>query len=228
MMWIPNPVCEWLPTAEGNAELERLDLDLPKLSVVSTRLLRAPDAPLEPMRLPEAERGPRPGQVVIVTSDADHVWLDEQDLVTQGGAAIGKAEEGMAWVEVRGGGRKLRFPVGVTLDNAVWLPVDGPEPSRVPFRSGQSTLARNALSKVAELADHRGGWSYQVQGSYSQEGNLDANQRLARARAEAVVAGLVDAGVPRENIELLDVSPPDPDLPPDEQRAAVVLPVEAL
>ncbi|MCA9566879.1 MAG: hypothetical protein KC656_03515, partial [Myxococcales bacterium] len=226
MLWLPDPVCEWLPTTEANAEIEKLGMTIQTPRVVSTRLLRAPEAPLEPVLLPEVDRGPRPGRIVVSTSDHDHVRVGDADVIVEDGAAVGRAPQGMAWVTITGGGRLLRLPVFAVDDNAIWLPIDPPVSRRIPFRSGRSSLAREALDLVQRLATLRGDWSYHIQGSYSVEGNLDANTRLAEQRAASVRDALLAAGVPEEAIVIVPVQPPDPRLPVDDQRSAVVIPVE--
>ncbi len=226
MLWVPEPVCAWLPTEEANARIAELGLVIDTPSVVSTRLLRAPEAPLEPVLLPEIDRGPRPPRVVVAASPRDRVEVEGRAVPVEEGIALADVPEGPARVVVTGGGRSVDVEVFAVADNAVWLPVEPPVPRRIPFRSGRASLARDALERVERLAALRGGWRYQVRGSYSQEGDLDVNRRLAQRRAEAVRRALVEAGVPADAVELVPVAPPDPRLSAADQRAALVIPVE--
>jgi hypothetical protein len=231
MVWLPNPVCEWTPTDEATAEIERLGLPQSELSVVSTRLLRAPEAPLVPARVLEEFRGPRPARFVIATSDYDHVTVDGEIVVVEDGVGVARVDgDEMVWIEVRGGGKRVRFPDFPAPAQAKWLPIpdDPPPPNLLTFRTGSSRLDATARTLVERLADNRGDWSYRIHGSYSEEGDVRANTTLAQRRAEAVANALVDAGVPPGAIQVDDVRPPEPGLSAEQQRSAVILPVERL
>lgn len=227
MLWVPDPVCTWLPIEEANAKVEELSLTLTAPSVVSERLLRAPDAPVEPVFVPTTDTA-RPGRVVVVTSDADQVLVGEEEVQVEGGVGIGSPGTGMTWVEVRGGGRSLRVPVFAVERNAIWLPVDGPSSQRIGFQAGSSTLAPDALGTLGRLAELRGAWAYQVRGSYSVEGDLQTNRRLAMLRAETIRQALLDAGVPPGSVQVAEPLIPDENASPEDQRAAHVIPLESL
>lgn len=226
MVWLPNPVCEWTPTDEATIEIERLGLSTSDLSVVSTRLMRAPDAPLVPVTLPLEQQGPRPGRIVVATSDYDHVTVDGEEVIIDGGAGVIRAPEGMVWTEVVGGGRTLRLPLAAAVEHAVWLPVDPPTTTHVTFGSGQTRLSAQASIDVQRLIEQRGDWSYHVQGSFSEEGNLTTNLALADRRAQVVADALIAGGVPAGAVVVVPSAGALPGLPPEKQRAAVVIPVE--
>lgn len=226
MLWVPDPVCTWLPIDEANARIASLDLAIQEPSVVSSRLLRAPEAPLEPVLLPTIDAGPRPGKVVVVTSDYDHVVVGDDEVVVDGGIGIGSPGGGMQWVQVVGGGRQLKVPVFAVEENAIWLPVDPPGSHRVGFSVGSASLRPDTLGIVGRLAELRGDWSYHIRGSYSIEGDRDTNIRLALLRAGSIQQALYDAGVPEGAVVILEPVEPDPNATPEDQRAATIVPVE--
>jgi hypothetical protein len=218
MIWLPGPVCQWLPPDEATVEVLRSGLRLASYSVVSERTLRG-DAP-------DPDAPPPQGRVLIAASARDRVSVDGEPLDVIDGVATWRRSAGRADVRVVGGGRSLDLPVGVEDGHAVWLAVDPPPTTRILFPLGSGSLDASARARIVEIAAAAGDWSFELVGSASPEGDPVANDALGRRRALAVRDALVAAGVPAERLRVGPPAPPAPDLPPTEQRNALIVPLE--
>ncbi|MCB9674119.1 MAG: OmpA family protein [Alphaproteobacteria bacterium] len=215
MVWVPDPVCQWLPTDEANAELERLSLQLPEVHVISEALLRGPD-----------RAGDQAARLFVAGSPGDRVTVDGVTLDLAEGYAWTDLPEGRADVVATGGGRTLSWPVGLADGHVVWLVLDGPEATRIRFGPGSAVLTPESRARIAEVARLAGDWTFDVHGSASPEGTENVNRDLEARRARAVADALIAAGVAAERVRV-GASRAYPDLSPEDQRAAVILPVEA-
>lgn len=223
MVWLPGPVCQWLLPDVATSEIQRLGVQLASMNVLSTRTLRDPDGAsgLAPAK---AERSP--GKVVVVASKWDQVTIGDALVAVEEGIAVRAQPEGRVDVKVVGGGRVEQWPLGVVPGNAVWLTVETPQSRRVTFPVNGSALTAEALRTVDEFAENAGGWRFLVRGSFSPEGSEEKNKVLADQRAEAVMRALIAAGIEADRVSVAESAPPAEGLPPEEQRAAVITPVE--
>ncbi len=228
-VWIPHPFCEWVDEAEAEALLGQLE-DLQQVRVESPGFLPAHievDPARETPAPVELEPAPAQGSVLVVANRGDVVRAAGYEVpASRDGLVVFNAPEGPVEVIVRGGGRDVILAGRVTNGYALWMRVDQPSEVRVFFDVGSSRLRPRALESIRELADRAGGYDYQLQGSFSPEGDPTFNQRLARARATAVTNALLAAGVPEEAI--YSVPPPEEQVEGDavQQRACLVTPVE--
>lgn len=225
MVWVPGPVCRWLPPTDAGAEMARLGMELASYAVISPRILLGegggpePAVPLEP--------APSAGRVLVAAHPGDRVEVGGAAVPVRDGVASVHHPEGRVPVRVSGGGRAVDLPVAVVVGHAVWVAAPSPEPVRIGFTVGSDALGPDARSRIAEVAGRAGDWSFEVSGSSSPEGRADDNADLARRRAEAVRDALIAAGVPKERVRSTPPTPPDPSLPPAQQRGAWIRPVEA-
>ena len=96
-------------------------------------------------------------------------------------------------------------PDGEVCDTAAVAAALNDEVARQPvqFRSGSATIAPESaalLDRVAALAVQCGGVTVAVTGHTDTSGDASTNQVLSEQRAAAVVAALVDRGVPPESL----------------------------
>ncbi len=222
-IWVPHPVCAWVRPSE-TALLEGLAPDQP---------LRVESPGYLPVTLTAGTTGelalapaPRQGSLVLKASPGDHVRVSGQTvLLNDRGLAVVTLAEGDERVVVIGGGRVERHDLGIFDGHGIWVRAGEPSARRIAFATGRSDLGPRARSDLADLVDTRGDWRLSVQGSHSPEGDAVANVALAEARADAVIAALIAAGVPPERVVRLPASPPEEGLSRAEQRAAVVRPL---
>jgi len=223
-IWVAHPHCDHSSAADLVQTLETLDPDqdvvvsapgyLPAF-VVAQEL---PGLVLEP--------APAQGALVVVASPGDHVAVGGIE-VTLGadGVALLNVPEGPVRVEVAGGGRRSSGPIAVAQGHATWLRVPPAQPHRALFVLGSSTLSSAESQRLATLAALRGDYGFVLQGGYSPEGDPSANQALAAARADAVHAALVAAGVPDNQLEHQLIAAPTLDGDPELQRSCQVTPI---
>jgi outer membrane protein OmpA-like peptidoglycan-associated protein len=218
MVWVPGPVCEWLPPAEASEAFLRVGEDPEGVPTLQ--------APSE--AAPEAQRGGVPtGDLVVAGYPGDIVTIDETPFaVASDGIAWTARPEGPATVRVRGGGRREFIDVAVAAGATLWVGTTEPVDAAVWFELGSAIISSAAAAELDTFADQLGAWSVEVWGSFSPEGPDAVNHTLATRRAEAVAARLRLAGVPPEHIRVLPPRMPEADAPPDQQRIAVVHPME--
>lgn len=226
MVWLPHPVCQWVPASQLAATAATLS---------SEDLLRFVAAGYLPRVLPagdlaEVKLTPAPpqGSVVVVGRPGDEVRLAGQTLrAASDGVALVSVPEGIVSGTVVGGGRTEAFEVAVGSGFAVWVRASDPEPLRMGFAQGSAEVGAADRERIAALAASAGGWTFVVRGSASAEGDPAANGVLADRRAAAVAALLYAAGVPASQVT---VSPPvvaPPDLPVDAARSVLLVAVPA-
>ncbi len=230
-VWIPHPFCEWVDEAEAEALLAQVE-EVQQVRVESPGYLPA-HVDLDPTddqpAAVELTPAPAQGSVLVVANRGDLVEASGFSIpASQDGLVVFNAPAGPVEVTVRGGGREVLLRGAVTNGYALWMRVDLPDEVRVLFDVGSSRLRPLARESIQALADQAGGYRFQLQGSYSPEGDYTFNQRLAHARAVAVTNALVEAGVPAEHI--YSVPPPAEQAEGDakEQRSCLVTPVEAV
>lgn len=217
LAWIPAPVCDWLEPDEL-----ALRSDVTPLALLDERGLRPFDAELDE----QARQAPR---LVVAAWPGDEVVLDGEAAETDAdGLVVAYPAEGLVTVQVRGAGRQIVRELAVADEHALWFAVQPPPPIRVRFGVARTQILPEELQRIREVVENRGGWTFEVRGSHSPEGDPDRNTQLARARADAVVAALKAEGLSEEHIQLSDIIDiVGLDAPPEELRAAVIYPREA-
>ncbi len=224
LVWVPHPVCQWVPAAEVDAWRTALPPEQP-LRVKAPGYLpveAVPEALAEVMLQPAPEHG----SVVVVGWVGDRVRYAELEReAPDDGVVILQLPVGLTRVSVVGYGREAWLDVAVADGYASWLRAPEPGPMRVPFGAGSALLELSAREGVADIARRAGGGRFTVQGSHSSEGSDAVNDRLSRERAAAVAAMLIAQGVAPEDVLVLEPAEPDPSLTPREQRAVVIRPL---
>lgn len=220
MIWVPGPVCQWLPGDEALAQIGELGLTLEKVTAIGPRTLADPDG--------EQQEDPsRPGRIAISASPQDAVYVDDTRHPVSNGLLVLEHPDGRAEVRIQGGGREQRLVLGITRDNVVWVDAGEPDPTRVLFDVGSAVLDATARTTIETFAANLGAWHVELFGSYSPEGDVAANRALGVLRAEAVHDALIAAGAPEAQVHLGPVQPPPAGLAPTEMRNATLQPVEA-
>ena len=220
VVWLPSPTCGWTPLdSDALSQVpgdQPVQVARPGYLPVTVPAREAASADLQP--------APRQGSLVVLVHPGDTVRVASQPVGVSDGAAILNAPVGPFDAVVRGGGRRWEASGAVAEGYATWLRVPGaPDPHVFTFAVGSTAVRDSTL--VRGLADDRGAWTYHIAGSYSPDGALEANLRLARLRAEAVRAALVAAGVPADALTVGDPEPPAAGLTAAEQRRVVVTPL---
>ena len=229
LVFVPHPICEWLPAEQAHAILQHLEPGDP-VRVVAPGYLPV-EIPVEeghehePVQVP-LKPAPAQGTVVVVAQPGDDVFVDGHPVpVGQDGLAIVTTPEGPHEVQVRGAGRVVDLTTAVGDGYAAWVRSPPPERLIIQFAVGSSELTPQARRDIAFYAETVGNWGFELQGSFSPEGDWSANQKLARARGRAVQRAMVDAGIPRDRIEI----EPPPEVPEDmetaNQRSCIIVPM---
>jgi len=213
MVWVPGPVCQWLPSDEASDAFLGVDADPERVEKVPNPTGGTGGT---------AGEGPR-GDLVVAAFPGDVVTVDDRPLeVADDGVAWSNLPEGPATVRVLGGGRRVVFDLAVAADATLWVTVPEAEKVELRFRVGSADLEGSSASTLDQLADTLGAWRVRVWGSYSAEGDRVANEALAQQRAEHTRDRLVAAGVPPENVEVLPPRTPLAERSLEDQRVAVL------
>lgn len=186
-VWVPHPVCAWLPAEEAQRLAEDLGLDL-----ASSPPGRVTE--LEPDALPAASPVPEGstfGAVVVVALPGDRLSVGGRSFpIEEDGTAVFGAPVGNVTVRVEGGGRVAEVEGAVAKGYAIWLRAP-------PARSLVLTLLTDALTAdsldaarawIAQRGDHR----VRLVGLHQEWEPAIVGQR----RAEAIVGQLRAIGLP--------------------------------
>ena len=227
-VWVPHPICAWVPASQAAALLAQLDHPLPPdamLDVVADGYLPE-HIPAQGQQKVALQPGVNRGALIVLAHPGDQVSVGGQPLaVNADGIALLNAPEGRVAIEVRAGGQRQEYKAALSSGYAVWIRVKPPDPTQILFAQGQSELSPQALARIQAIAADAAGWSFVLQGAYSYEGSLNLNNQLARERGQNVGAALLAAGVPADHIAYLDPPPADPNKDPATQRACNILAV---
>jgi hypothetical protein len=227
LVWLDAPVCDWSDRDEARAFLAEQE---------------GGTLPVEEAGQTEAGSGDAPvaqGSLVIVGWPGDTVVVGYEDFdgettaertidrMDADGVHVLSINEGIVTVTVTGGGRTASFPgaLSVSAGHATWARLPEPASQRAHFAIGSSTVLPEDVDPIRALAASPGNGWFQLFGSYSPEGRVSDNLRLATARAEAVRDLLIEAGMPADRIVVETREFPDPDEPPEEQRSVDILPI---
>ena len=233
-VWVPHPVCAWVPASEAEALMASLDQPLSPDSMLEVLAEDYASEHVHPVGEQHVELVPEPdrGALVVLAWPGDQIRVSgaalaaPQEVPTgEDGVAVLTAPEGRLDIEVRAGGQRQSYKAALANGYAVWVRVRPPPPAQVLFNQGHSELTTAARAQIADMASDAAGWSFVLQGAYSAEGSLNYNNRLARERGLNVGQALMDAGVPADHIAYLDPPPADPNKDPVTQRACIVLAV---
>ena len=223
-VWVPHPVCEWVPVSESEAWLAMLPADA-QVSVSAPGFLAQTltlDGDLEVALQP----APPQGGVVVIARPRDKVLIGAEVVQpAEDGVATATVPEGTHTVVVIGGGRRYEDEAALVSGYAVWVRAADPEPLTAYFTAGASTLSGDMRQAVSDMGVNAGDWTFEVQGSYSPEGSVQANETLAQRRAESVSALLQASGVESSHIRVLPAAPPTADDPPNLLRKVTLTPV---
>jgi len=229
LVFVPHPICEWLPAEEALEILQHLEPGDP-VRVVAPGYLPAEirvveGGPTEPVPVP-LKPAPSQGTVVVVAQPGDDVFVDGRQIpVGTDGLAILTAPEGPHRVEVKGAGRVVDLTTAVGDGYAAWVRSPPPDRLIIQFEVGSSVLTAQAQRDIAFYAETVGNWGFELQGSFSPEGDFGANQKLARARGKEVQRAMTGAGIPRDRIEIV----PPPEVPEEmetaNQRSCIIVPI---
>ncbi len=202
LIWLPHPICAWMPPAEAARALGSLDPGV-EAQVVARGYLPA-QVHLEPGGTVALQEAPRQGSLVIAARPGDRVLVDGRPLSLGGdGVAVLNAREGLIRVSATGGGRQVTREAVVSNGLALWVRLPDPAPVVLRFEVGSSRVSAEDRARLQELGRMAGDWGFEVQGSASPEGDQADNLRLADERARAGAALLVAAGVPGARVRVL-------------------------
>ncbi len=227
-VWVPHPVCAWVPASQ--AELLLAGLDEPLSPEATLELVAAGYVPehvhAEGKQEVSLEPAEDRGALLVLAHPGDTVRVGGVALPVDGrGLALMQAPEGRVTVEVLAGGVRQEYKAALANGYAVWIRAKAPPPTQILFAQGVSELSASNLERIRQIATNAAGWSFVLQGAYSYEGSLNVNNRLARERGLNVGAALLAAGVPADRIAYLDPPPADPNKDPATQRACNILAV---
>ena len=186
MLWLPSPVCAWLPpdtvdTSEGAlAPLSRVD---------DRGFSPFGDAAAPPVP-------PQPGQLVVAAWPGDEAELNGVRLpLGDDGLGVITLEEPESSLVIVGGGRRVEHQLLVGDDLALWISAPPPRPVSIRFDLGSAALRPEAEAQLDALADAAGGWKLEVRGGHSPEGEAGRNAELALLRAAVVQEALQQRGL---------------------------------
>jgi len=223
LVWIPHPICQWVPLAEAEAWTERLEPET-ELQVRAPGFLPS-SVPAGDLRDVALSPAPSRGGLVVVAEPGDRVQVGDRSwFAPDDGVVAVNVPVGPVQVLVQGYGRTRTLEAATADGYATW--VRAPDPTtRILFAAGSSKLDDRALATIRQLVEDAAEGVFEVTGSHSPEGGLEQNERLAADRAFAVATALVAEGLPQERVRVLPAVPPDPALSIAEQRSVLVEPL---
>ncbi|MCP4920951.1 MAG: OmpA family protein [Proteobacteria bacterium] len=170
---------------------------------------------------------PEQASLVVTAHPADVVEVDGAPVPLQDGTLIATVPIAELTVTVTGGGRVETHELSPASGYALWLRTSEPDPLRVQFPVNSSTLQAAQRAQIQTIAENVSGWSLQVQGGASPEGDPVRNLALANARGEAVAAALIEAGLPADRLTYLPAqAPAESDEDFEWLRFATITPIE--
>jgi outer membrane protein OmpA-like peptidoglycan-associated protein len=221
VVWVPHPVCAWVPITELAGEFPELSEDVslwvtePGFVPASLDRGHAASTPLVP--------APVQGGVVVMGTPGDRVRIGATTLpITDTQAVVITAPAGPFEAVVEGGGRTTLVEGAVADGYVLWLRAAAPSPTTVRFGPNSARVDATSLATIRTLAAARGGYGFDLRGGYSSEGDRVVNEALANARAQAVRDALVAAGVPSTAVSVLPPAAPTGEANEDDRIATIV------
>ncbi len=213
-VWLPHPVCQWVPITEIDARLATLPPDQ-RLHVQAeahaTLFSDAQHISGSHLRVV----GPQ-GTLFVVGQPGDHLRLGDQDIAAGADGVVQlKVPEGNVEAVWFGGGRIQTLQASVQRNHATWIRTSNPPPVTIQFDQGSDEVDAATRAQLAALVPLAGDWVFELQGGFSPEGNRTANVDLANRRSRAVAEVLVELGLPASQVEVVA-----PAVPEDATRAA--------
>ena len=213
-VWLPHPMCQWVPIGDIEARLATLPPDQRLHVMAEAHATLFSDA----QHISGAHLrvvGPQ-GTLFVVGQPGDHLRLDDQDIAAGADGVVQlKVPEGNVDAVWFGGGRTQTLHASVQRNHATWVRTVQPTPIVIQFDQGSDEVDAATREQLAVLVPLAGDWVFELQGGFSPEGNRKANVDLANRRSEAVARVLVELGLPPHQVEVVA-----PAVPEDATRAA--------
>lgn len=228
-IWVPHPVCEWIPAAEAEAFLATLSPDqIVQLRAAGFLPQTARLGDTDPI---DMQPVPAQGSLVIAAGPGDQVSIAHEASaapvpisLNDDGNGVVTMPEGDFTVSVSGAGRQETHSGVITDGYAVWYAIKLPDEVVVRFANNSSQLSPAARQEIARILAAPGSWVYQIWGSASPEGSQERNRQLAMERAQAVADALIAGGLPPSQVSVLPPSAQHPAGSAATQRAAHIIP----
>ena len=222
-VWLPHPVCDWVPLPEVDTVLATTAPPVPAV-VEAEGYLPSRLTVLRGDNAVTLKRAPPQGALFVTTTAGDALSIGAGAVpLGEGGTAQVAVPAGAQDLTVAGGGREVHLALDVPSGFALWVRVPPPQPWTVLFAKGSSEVSEAERQALATHLTQRGGYRLVVQGSASPEGDTEANLVLASARAEATSAALRALGAPADAVEILPPVIGIGGRPAEEERAALVM-----
>ena len=222
LVWIPHPICAWVPFAESGELVEQYLGDAPLEIRASGYLPAFVEGTDTSITLDPA---PEQGALVVVAWPGDRVQIGEMVLTADpDGVVVATAPPGPVRVQSTGSGRSVTVSGYIGDGHALWLRIPDPEPEELLFAVNSAVVSPEALVVLQQWADTLEGGRLQIRGGSSSEGNHEANAALADRRAQAVFDVLIGMGVPAVQLTVLS-SEVSLDPPGAAQRHVTLQPV---
>lgn len=229
MVWVPHPICAWVPASEAAALLATLppsqQVRVSADGYLPQTISLDDETPVELIPVPPQ------GSIIIAAGVGDVVTLlheaSEEPMriaLNAEGNGIATIAEGEFTLTISGAGREVGQRGYITDGFVTWFAAPLPEEVSVGFPSGSSRLDGAARREIARLLAAPGEWAYQIWGSSSPEGSQAVNDSLAAERAESVAEALRAGGLSPEQVIVL---PPSTRPIDSTERAAHIIPVPA-
>jgi hypothetical protein len=190
-VWIPHPICEWVPPSEAGPLLAAVPDATVEVTAPGHLPAAVPVTPDMAVHLPPA---PPQGGLVVVATPGDVVRIAGAELRTgPDGTVVLNVAEGPIALTVDTLGTPATLEGAVASGFTVWLRAPAPAAIRVPF-AADSTLDPAWAERTKNLPLPRYAWIVHADGA---------------AHAAAVVALLRAAGVPEDGISVDPSASPD-------------------
>lgn len=207
-IWLSHPVCAWVHLDDLDVVLADLSADEQAQVRDSVTVMLHSD---EEGTADEALPPTRPqGALLVVGRLGDRLLLQGQEVAAGADGVVQLAvAEGPLEAELIGGGRRLTVRAAVSQGHGTWVRVADPAPTAIEFAVGSETLDAEALERLAALVVNAGGWSFELQGGFSPEGDRVANIALANRRSQEVQAALLELGLPHTQVQIVAAAVPE-------------------
>lgn len=224
VVWVPHPWCRWMTVGEASLLLGELPPDL-RLQILAGGYLPGEATAGGDLSIALRE-APEQASLVVSAQPGDVVQFGDAVVPTADGSVVATVPLHDLVVTVVGGGRTEVHELSPANGYALWVRTQDAQPLTVRFPVNSSTLQPEQRAEIVAIAEAAGGWSFQVQGGASPEGDPERNRKLADARGRAVADALIEAGLDPARVEYLPVvAPTESDQAFEQLRFATITPV---